>query len=85
MIFWTIKWVIISIIIIATCHNIYIYLIDSLTIPKTRDLIRNPEQRYAEMLSSEATVELSNAPEMPVIATDEVKMKDELQSFMKNI
>jgi hypothetical protein len=48
-------------------------------------LIRNPEQRYAEMLSSEATVELSNAPEMPVIATDEVKMKDELQSFMKNI
>jgi hypothetical protein len=80
MIFWTIKWVIISIIIIATCHNIYIYLIDSLTVPKTRDLIKNPEQRYAEMLSSEVPVEES------VVVGDEVdKMKDELQSFMNNL
>ena len=80
MIFWTIKWVVISIIIIATCHNIYIYLIDSLTVPKTRDLIKNPEQRYAEMLSSDVAVEV------PVVAGDEVdKMKDELQSFMNNL
>lgn len=80
MIFWTIKWVVISIIIIATCHNIYIYLIDSLTVPKTRDLIKNPEQRYAEMLSSDVAVEV------PVVASDEVdKMKDELQTFMKNL
>ena len=51
MLLWIIKWVVISIILIALCHNIYIYLQNTFTIPKTRDLIKNPEKRYTEMLS----------------------------------
>jgi hypothetical protein len=82
MIIWTIKWIIISLLIIATCHYIYIYLIDSLTIPKTRDLIKSPEIRYTEMLSNDVVVEL---PSASISVNDETKMKDELQSFMKNL
>lgn len=56
MFFWVVKWTIVSILLISLMHYIYIYLRDTLTIPKTRDLIKNPQKRYAEMFSNEPPI-----------------------------
>ncbi len=56
MFFWVVKWTIVSILLISLMHYIYIYLRDTLTIPKTRDLIKNPQKRYAEMFSNKSTI-----------------------------
>ena len=90
MLLWIIKWIVISIILIALCHNIYIYLKDTFTIPKTRDLIKNPEKRYAEMLDGvnildaqqpkkETTTSISE------LINPETHMKSELKSFMETL
>lgn len=56
MFFWILKWAIVSVLLISLMHYIYIYLRDTLTIPKTRDLIKNPQKRYAEMFSNEPPI-----------------------------
>ena len=91
MLLWIIKWVVISIILIALCHNIYIYLQNTFTIPKTRDLIKNPEKRYTEMLSGiNAIDDAQNGAEEATTAISDLidtdsQMKEELQSFMETL
>jgi len=62
MFLWVLKWTVVSIILISLSHYIYVYLKDTLTIPKTRDLIKNPHKRYTEMFSKNYDVEQVNAP-----------------------
>ena len=91
MLLWIIKWVVISLILIALCHNIYIYLKDTFTIPKTRDLIKNPEKRYAEMLGGENVLDLpqptkeETTTSISELVDPETQMKSELESFMKTL
>ena len=49
MIFWTIKHIIISLILIATLHYLYDFFVLNLTVPKIKDLVHKPEERYKEM------------------------------------
>jgi len=46
MLYWTIKISIISIIFILIVHNILYFLRDTLTIPKIRDLVNTPNEKY---------------------------------------
>jgi len=91
MLLWIIKWIVISLILIALCHNIYIYLKDTFTIPKTRDLIKNPEKRYAEMLGGDNVLELPQPKKeeattsISELIDPETQMKSELQSFMATL
>lgn len=91
MLLWIIKWVVISLILIALCHNIYIYLKDTFTIPKTRDLIKNPEKRYAEMLGGENVLDLpqptneETTTSISELVDPETQMKSELETFMKSL
>jgi hypothetical protein len=91
MLLWIIKWIVISLILIALCHNIYIYLKDTFTIPKTRDLIKNPEKRYAEMLGGENVLDLpqptkeETTTSISELVDPETLMKSELETFMKSL
>ncbi len=91
MLLWIIKWTVISLILIALCHNIYIYLKDTFTIPKTRDLIKNPEKRYAEMLGGEDVLDLqqpnkeATTTSISELIDPETQMKSELQTFMETL
>ena len=90
MLLWIIKWIVISIILIALCHNIYIYLKDTFTIPKTRDLIKNPEKRYAEMLGGENILDAQQpnkeaTTSISELINPETHMKSELKSFMETL
>tara|TARA_B100001121_G_scaffold293487_1_gene296134 strand:+ start:1573 stop:1872 length:300 start_codon:yes stop_codon:yes gene_type:complete len=79
MFLWTIKWIIISIILILLIHNIFNYLKDSLTVPKTRDLVTKMDYRYEELNQT-----VQNAQETEKKEPED-NMKDELQQYLNNM
>lgn len=44
--FWVIQVVIVSFVIIFILHNLYIFFKETLTVPKMKDLVRRPQQKY---------------------------------------
>ena len=76
MIYWVVQYTIISLTLIILVHYIYTFLIDTLTVPKLRDFVNKPTDRYNEMLSS------ASKTEQPVVNND---MQTELRDFLTNI
>lgn len=66
MLYWTIKISIISIIFILIVHNILYFLRDTLTIPKIRDLVNTPNEKYERIYNiinnNETTISQSINP-----------------------
>ena len=79
MIGWALQWTIISLILIMLVHYLYSFFINTLTVPKVRDLINKPTERYNEILSQES----QKQPEAPIVDTNE--MQAELRDFLSNI
>ena len=52
MLFWVIKQIIISLVIIILIHYLYLFFKTNLTVPKIKDLVNRPEQKYKEMYES---------------------------------
>lgn len=44
--FWVIQVVIVSFIIIFVLHNLYVFFKETLTVPKMKDLVKRPQQKY---------------------------------------
>jgi len=92
MLFWTLQITIISIILIFLVHNLIGFFKSTLTVPKVKDLVNAPAQKYENMLnvlSNSASVSAhSNAylPETIELSTkpNVSSMKNELKSFLKN-
>ncbi len=51
MVFWLIKTSILSLIIIAIIHYLFIFFKTNLTQPKIKDLLHHPKQEYEEILN----------------------------------
>ena len=51
MLFWTLQITIISIILIFLVHNLIGFFKSTLTVPKVKDLVNAPAQKYENMLS----------------------------------
>ncbi len=49
MLFYLLKTIILSLIFILIVHNLYIYFINTLTVPKVKDLIDTPNKKYEEI------------------------------------
>ena len=85
MLFWIIKWFLISVLIIVLLHNLYLFFINTLTIPKVKDLINKPIEQYNEIQSftneSNYESDISNVKEH----NSENDMQNELKSFLNNI
>lgn len=85
MLFWIIKWFLISVLNIVLLHNLYLFFINTLTIPKVKDLINKPIEHYNEIQSftneSNYESDISNVKEH----TSENDMQNELKSFLNNI
>uniref|UniRef100_A0A6C0HD80 Uncharacterized protein n=1 Tax=viral metagenome TaxID=1070528 RepID=A0A6C0HD80_9ZZZZ len=92
MLFWTLQITIISIILIFLVHNLIGFFKSTLTVPKVKDLVNAPAQKYENMLSvlsnSSSISSDSNAylPELIELSTkpNVSSMKNELKSFLKN-
>ena len=82
MIGWTLQWTIISLILIMLVHYLYSFFINTLTVPKVRDLINKPTERYNEILSHEP-IKSNKTDTQPAVDTSE--MQAELRDFLSNI
>ena len=75
----TIQWTIISLVLIVLVHYLYSFFIDTLTVPKVRDLINKPTERYNEIFSDTS----NKSPDNPIINKED--MQEELKDFMSKL
>jgi len=79
---------IVSIIFILIVHHLIIYFKDNLTVPKVKDLVNVPAQKYQailDIISKKDNQEYNYSEEnlLPVEKIDTENMKNELKSFLK--
>ena len=91
MISGVILWVVISLVLIMLTHNIYIFLKDTLTVPKVKDFINEPNNVYKEVEETLKKTRESNKNINNINNTEiknninENEMKDELKNFFKEL
>jgi len=86
MLVWIIQISIISIIFIFLIHHLIMFFKSTLTVPKIKDLVNFPNQKYQHIYdtishksnSYTAIDLLPSGPDQP-----DINMKDELKSFLK--
>lgn len=69
---------ILSIFLIMIMHQLYVYIIDTLTVPKTKDMVYKPTKRYNEIMS----LPNSKSKTEPL---QEDSMQNELRNFLNQI
>ena len=79
MFVWSLQITIISIVLIFLIHHIIHFLKSTLTIPKIKDLVHSPLQKYEHIIQS-----MSANDSKPTMLHDRDAMKNELKSFLKN-
>ena len=52
MLLFIIKWAILSLLLIFLIHYLYSFFKSALTIPKVRDLVNKPTERYNELIDT---------------------------------
>lgn len=78
MFIWSIQIILISIIIIFLVHNIIHFLKSTLTVPKIKDLVHSPLQKYENIIQN-----MSDSKYEPPTIIDRDAMKNELKNFLK--
>jgi flagellar basal body-associated protein FliL len=74
MFLWILQMIVISIVLIASIHYIFVFFKENLTIPKTKDLVNKPVQNYKKMLNIKEKTE-----------TNTDSMKSELAEYLKKL
>lgn len=77
----TVKWIILSLFLIALIHYLYTFLKNMLTVPKIKDLIHKPQEQYNELLKNVVNVPapVNNAE------SETADMYSELQKYMEEM
>jgi len=95
MLSWAIQISIISIILIFLVHNLIQFFKDTLTVPKIKDLVNAPKQKYDNMFFVMNTSNKTNESKEPEYNLDEIykqsllprqdlgNMKNELKNYLK--
>ena len=52
MFFSTLKWILISLTLIFLVHHLYMFLLNTLTVPKIKDLVNKPNQQYKDIFDT---------------------------------
>ncbi len=89
MIFWIIKWSLLSLIFIFLLHHLYSFFIDTLTIPKVKDLVNKPHDRYNEMFTviqnNNKSKNIQQEKNSDIKQSSDDTMHNELLDFLNNI
>ena len=92
--FWFIQVSVVSLIIIYVIHNLYSFFKDTLTVPKIKDMVKRPQQRYDTLFRElRNQVHASNANEANANANDANanpgseadNMKNELKRYLMDL
>lgn len=87
MLAWIIQIILISILFIFVVHHLICFLKNTLTIPKTKDLVRSTNQKYDAMYSvihEKPLTDTSYIDLLPTTESTSTNMKDELKNFLKS-
>jgi hypothetical protein len=90
MLFWTLQITVISIILIFLVHHLILFFKSTLTVPKVKDLVNAPAQKYENIYNTISSRDYtdnllpSNDGLVPTPLHDVKSMKDELKSFLKS-
>ena len=74
MIGWTLKWVLISFVLIFLIHHLYNFFKNVLTVPKVKDLVNKPTKEYETIMQT-----INNGQQKAV------SMNNELSNFLNNL
>ena len=80
MLSWAIQTTIISLVIIFLIHSIYHYFKETLTIPKVKDLVNKPNEKYEEIYK--IINQKNNNGEINYAKSASSDMKEELKIFL---
>ena len=86
MLTWIIQISIISIIFIFLIHHLLMFFKSTLTVPKIKDLVNSPSQKYQNIYDTISHKSNSNSYtniDLLPIPIEKNNMKDELKSFLK--
>jgi hypothetical protein len=81
------KWGVISLTIIYLIHHFYIFFLNTLTVPKIKDLVNKPNEQYDEMfktLQGNSTKNDILSKHKDETINDD-KMTEELSSFLNEL
>ena len=87
MLLFILKWAIISFILIVLIHYLYSFFKTTLTIPKVRDLVNKPTERYNEMIDTikyNDSVKYNDGVKYKDINKQD-NMQDELSNFLQDL
>ena len=87
MLIWIIQISIISIIFIFLVHHLITFFKTTLTVPKIRDLVNCPSQKYKNIFETisvnyDVSSSTTNIDLLPSLSSSD-SMKDELKTFLK--
>jgi hypothetical protein len=96
MLLWSIKCIIISLLLIVLVHYLFSFFKSTLTIPKMRDLVNKPIERYNEIYTTiqdgkssltENTKTKTNTSSNTTSSTinDTYDMQNELKQFLQHL
>lgn len=95
MLFWTIQITVISIVLIFLVHHLINFFKSTLTVPKIKDLVNTPNQKYEDMyniINNNNSLETKNPEKnkdytlIDLLPTnnEDANMKNELKNFLKS-
>jgi len=76
------KWGVISLTIIYLIHHLYMFFLNTLTVPKIKDLVNKPTEQYDEMFKLLQGKGIRTAKKD---TTNDDKMTEELSSFLNEL
>jgi hypothetical protein len=93
---WFIQVSVVSLIIIYVIHNLYSFFKDTLTVPKIKDMVKRPQQKYDTLFrelrnqvhtsnASNASNANANANANPNPGSEADNMKNELKRYLMDL
>jgi Tfp pilus assembly protein PilN len=86
MLFWTLQITIISIILIFLVHHLILFFKSTLTVPKVKDLVNAPAQKYENIYNIISSRDYTDSllQTIPNPVPEAKSMKEELKNFLKS-
>ena len=85
--FWVVQVVTVSFVIIFLLHNLYCFFKETLTVPKMKDMVKRPQQKY-DALFRELRMrneETNGNAEGEVANANAAAMKNELKRYLEEL
>ena len=84
MVFSIIKWTLISLTLIFLIHHLYMFLLNTLTVPKIKDLVNKPNEQYRDIFDT-LNKNTNKNNNNNVKAHTEQNMTEELSLFLNDL